>query len=286
LFYKKHKNFTKSIIAVQFVKLKYNFKFMNPTLSKIRIYPIKSLDPVELTSVIIGKRSLLGDRKFAMLNQFGSFINGKATGMVNQLQATYDDQIEHVIFNKRGSNEKMIFNLNGDTNKIESYLSDYFKVKVSIIKNDDGRLMDIPDDSSVTVVAHETLQHLADTLGDSIDTLRLRFRANLEFSNVAPYWEEKLANAASEIGIPFLIGDVKVIGISLRARCNVPPRDPFTGQTDKTFIKRLIESREHTIPAWSQIQKLGSLYHLTVDTFIPDSEVGKQLCIGDSIQLI
>jgi uncharacterized protein YcbX len=259
---------------------------MAPTLSKIRIYPIKSLDPIELNSVKIGKRSLMGDRKFAMLNQFGSFINGKATGMVNQLQTAFDDQLEHVIFNKRGNDSKIIFNLNTETEKIESFLSDYFKTKVNLIKNEEGRLMDIPDDSSVTVVSNETLQHLADTLGDSIDTLRLRFRANLEFSNVAPYWEEKLANDASESGMPFLIGDVKMIGISLRARCNVPPRDPFTGETDKTFIKRMIESRERTIPAWSQIKKLGSLYHLSVDTFIPDSELGKEIKIGDLVQLI
>ena len=53
---------------------------MTPVLSKIRIYPIKSLDPVELTSVQIGVRSLLGDRRFALLNDAGNFINGKATG--------------------------------------------------------------------------------------------------------------------------------------------------------------------------------------------------------------
>ena len=76
-----------------------------------------------------------------------------------------------------------------------------------------------------------------------------------------------------------------MIGISLRARCNVPPRNPFTGETDKTFIKRMIESRERNIPAWSHIEKLGSLYYLSVDAFIP-SEMGKEIQIGDPIQII
>ncbi len=259
---------------------------MNPTLSKIRIYPIKSLDPIELTSVKIGKRSLLGDRKFAMLNQFGSFINGKATGLVNQLQTSFDDQIEYVTFNKRGSDEKAIFNLNTETDKIESFLSLFFNNKVSFVKNEDGRLMDIPDESSVTVVAYETLQHLAVQLVDSEDTLRLRFRANLEISNVPIYWEERLANEDSQIGVPFLVGDVKMIGKNLRARCNVPPRNPLTGETDKTFIKRLIDSRKKNIPTWSHVQKLESLYHLSVDIFIPDSEIGKQIKIGDVVELI
>lgn len=259
---------------------------MKPMLSKIRIYPIKSLDPVELTSVKIGVRSLSGDRRYAMLNQFGSFINGKATGLVNQLQASFDDQLEYVSFNKRGVDEKTVFNLNTETDKIESFLSLFFNNKVSFIKNENGRLMDIPDDSSVTVVAYETLQHLSDTLEDTLDTFRLRFRANLEISNVPAYWEEKLAVEESNIGVPFLIGDVKMIGKNLRARCNVPPRNPFTGDTDKTFIKRLIHSRQNNIPTWSHVQKLESLYHLSVDIFIPDTETGKQIQIGDLVQLI
>jgi uncharacterized protein YcbX len=259
---------------------------MIPTLSKIRIYPIKSLDPVELTSVKIGIRSLTGDRRYAMLNQYGSFINGKATGLVSQLHTTFDEMLEYVTFKKRGSDDKAIFNLNSETDQIESYLSNFFSTKVNLIKNEEGRLMDIPDESAATVIAYETVQHLAEELGDSVDTLRLRFRANLEISNVPIYWEERLANEESEIGVPFLIGDVKIIGKNLRARCNVPPRNPLTGETDKTFIKKLIDSRQKNIPSWSHVQKLGSLYHLSVDTFIPDSETGKQIHIGDLVQLI
>ncbi len=259
---------------------------MIPTLSKIRIYPIKSLDPVELTSVKIGIRSLSGDRRYAMLNQYGSFINGKATGLVSQLQTTFDETLENVTFKKRGTDDKAIFNFNSETAQIELWLSNFFSTKVSLIKNEEGRLMDIPDESAATVIAYETLQHLAATLTDSIDTLRLRFRANLEFSNASPYWEERLANYDSEKGISFRVGDVNMIGISLRARCNVPPRNPFTGETDKTFIKRMIESRERNIPAWSHIEKLGSPYHLSVDAFIPDSEMGKEIQIGDPIQII
>jgi uncharacterized protein YcbX len=259
---------------------------MFPKLSKIRIYPIKSLDPVELSAVKIGARCLLGDRNFAMLNQYGSFINGKATGMVNQLQATFDDRLENVTFNKRGGGEKINFNLNNEIDKVESYLSAFFDTKVNLIKNVEGRLMDVPDESAVTVVSNETLQHLADTLKDSIDTLRLRFRSNIEISNVPPYWEECLVNYDAENGIAFQIGDVKMIGKSLRARCNVPPRDPFTGETDKTFVKRMIDSRQKNIPGWSQINKMGSLYHLSVDTFIPDSEIGKEIRIGDPVLIL
>jgi uncharacterized protein len=256
---------------------------MPPVLSKIRIYPIKSLDPVEVNSVKIGTRSLLGDRRFALLNDDGGFINGKRTGLVNQLQATFDDELKHVIFNVRGSDEKNTFHLSNDVSRIETFLSDFFKMKVHFIKNEEGRLMDEPDESATTVVAFETMQLLADSLYDPIDTLRLRFRSNIEISNVPPYWEEILASNTSENGIRFKIGEVEMIGISLRARCNVPPRDPFTGDTDKTFIKRMLLSREGSVPVWSHVRELNSLYHLSVNTFIPDSEIGKEIKTGDEV---
>jgi uncharacterized protein YcbX len=103
---------------------------------------------------------------------------------------------------------------------------------------------------------------------------------------VPAYWEEHLANEDPENGVSFQIGNVKMIGRSLRARCNVPPRNPLTGETDKTFVKRMIASRQENIPSWSQISKMDSLYHFSVDTYIPISEVGKEIKIGDLVQLL
>ncbi len=258
---------------------------MTPVLSKIRIYPIKSLDPVELSSVRIGVRSLLGDRRFALLNDAGNFINGKATGKVNQLQTIFDERLSRVTFNERGNAEKTTFDLTEDTRQIEIFLSRFFDTNVHLLRNEEGRLMDVPVESAVTVIAFETLEKLAEALNDPIDTLRLRFRANIEVSNVPPYWEELLASDGAENGVRFRIGEVEMVGVSLRARCNVPPRNPLTGQTDKTFIRRFLASRESSVPSWSHVKKLGSLYHLTVNTFIPDSETGKEIKTGDEIEV-
>ena len=59
---------------------------MQPTVSNIRIYPIKSLDPVEQQEVLIGIHSLKNDRIFAIVGEDGRLVNGKRTGRVNQLQ--------------------------------------------------------------------------------------------------------------------------------------------------------------------------------------------------------
>jgi uncharacterized protein YcbX len=83
-----------------------------------------------------------------------------------------------------------------------------------------------------------------------------------------------------------MLGDVEMIGVSPRARCNVPPRDPLTGITDKTFVKRMIKSRENTLPKNSHLPDYGSLYHLSIDTYIPESQKGKFLRVGDELKII
>jgi uncharacterized protein YcbX len=82
------------------------------------------------------------------------------------------------------------------------------------------------------------------------------------------------------------IGDVEMIGVSPRARCNVPPRNPLTGISDKTFVKRMMKQRQKTLPENSHILAYGSLYHLTINTYIPESQKGKWLRVGDEVQLL
>jgi hypothetical protein len=77
-----------------------------------------------------------------------------------------------------------------------------------------------------------------------------------------------------------------MIGISPRARCNVPPRNPLTGETNKSFVRNVIQSRSKSLPEGALLPKFGNFYHLTVNTYIPESEKEKILRVGDQVQLI
>ncbi len=266
----------------------FNFQLstLNPIISHIRIYPIKSLDGIELRSVEVGIRSLLHDREFAMLAEDGRFVNGKRTGKVNQLKASYDLSDYRVSFSERDKGEETSFHLINDKEKIETWLSDFFGLKISFLHNREGRLMDIPDRSCVTILSTGSLEYLSENItGHSVDDLRLRFRASLEIAGVPPFWEEKLADSDGE-PIRYRVGDVRASGISIRARCNVPPQDPFTGELDKTFIKKMIVARDKNVPEWSMVRELHSLYHLSIDCFIPDSEKGKFINVGDEVEIL
>lgn len=257
-----------------------------PQLSKIRIYPMKSLDAVELTEAEVGIRSLLHDREFAMLASDGRFVNGKRTGRVNELKAHFDIQNGMVSLSPRTGGTIQQFELREKNRELEAYLSEFFDTEIAIIRRTKGELMDIPGTSSVTVLSEASLQSLHNDMElISLENIRLRFRANLELSGVDPYWEDQLFKGSGE-GIRFKIGDVTMIGISPRARCNVPPKDPLTGETNKTFVKQMMLSRAHNLPAHSNLKDYGHFYHLTVNTYLPESEKGKILRLGDPIEIL
>ncbi len=257
-----------------------------PYISKIRIYPVKSLDPVELEEVEIGLHSLKFDREFAMLADDGRFVNGKRTGRVNQLKATYNLPERLITLSHRDNEHKQTFQLSETNQDLIRYLQDFFEIPLTLLRNTQGELLDIPKASSITVVSQASLESLHhDIKGHDLEDIRLRFRANLEIGGVDAYWEENLVKNP-EMGVRFLIGNVEMIGISPRARCNVPPRNPLTGETDRKFTRKMMKSRSDSLPTDSALPNFGGMYHLTVNTFLPENQQGKIIKLGDEIEIL
>jgi uncharacterized protein YcbX len=259
---------------------------MPPLVSRIRIYPIKALDPVELQEAEVGVHSLRFDREFAMITQDQRYMNSKRTGRVNELKAHYELPDYMVHLSPRAGGTTRSFHLVNQKQELESYLKAFFGEPVSLVQNTQGQLMDIPTASSVTIVSEGSLRSLQQEFSDlTLEDIRLRFRATIELSGVNPYWEENLVGEPG-VGTRIQVGEVEMIGVSPRARCNVPPRDPLTGVTDKTFVKRMIRSREATLPEGSHLPAYGNLYHLTINTYIPETQKGKWIRVGDELKII
>jgi uncharacterized protein YcbX len=257
-----------------------------PVVSRIRIYPVKSLDQVELHEAEVGIHSLRYDREFAMVTDDGRFVNGKRTGKVNQLKATYDLTNQLIHLAPRAGGATNTFHLINDTLLIEKYLREFFELPIRWIHRTRGELMDIPMASSITVVSEASLLSLQDQIKmPSLENMRLRFRATIELRGVAAFWEENLFGNPGT-GIRFKLADVEMIGVSPRARCNVPPRDPFTGETDKSFVRAMVKSRTSSLPDTSTLPLYGNFYHLTVNTYLPETETGKKIRVGDTLTII
>jgi uncharacterized protein YcbX len=74
--------------------------------------------------------------------------------------------------------------------------------------------------------------------------------------------------------------------MSPRARCVVPTRNPETGERIRAFSKTFAERRAASLPEWSLLKEYEHRYFLTVNCYIPATEIGKSVKLGDELKVI
>jgi uncharacterized protein YcbX len=117
----------------------------------------------------------------------------------------------------------------------------------------------------------------------TLESLRRRFRTNLELTGDAPFCEDRLFGAPGELK-PFQIGAVKFFGHNPCQRCVVPTRDPDSGRAVTDFQKKFMELRKKFLPEWANAQRFNHFYRFAVNTSIPPTETGKSLRVGDAVE--
>jgi len=258
----------------------------NIYLSKILIFPFKSLDPVEVEEVeITPKGTLKNDRRFALFRKRDQkVVSKKWETKLYEVRSFFDLQKEEVFFSYQGVERGFKFSQKGD---IEKFFGNILGYEV-ILRED--TLRGFPDDSEAygpTIVARSTIVEVGRWFNLTEEESRLRFRTNLELDgeNIPPFWEDMLYGKKGEV-IWFRIGEVLIGGVNPCRRCPIPTRNPLTGETDKQFKKLFEEMRKKTLPPWAERSRFDTYYRLTVNTIIPFSEGGKKIHVGDKFELI
>jgi uncharacterized protein YcbX len=254
-------------------------------LSKILIFPIKSLDPIALDEVEISKGGALkGDREFAMFDNGGKYINAKRNPKIHLIRAKYElsDRLVHLQIQEQ--QEVCTFHLDRDRTALTDWLSKFFAQPVEIRQNAINGFPDDPEAWGATVISESTLTTVQSWYASSqisLEQIRRRFRTNLEISDTEPFWEDHLFAKAGET-VPFKIGAVQFYGTNPCQRCPVPTCDPFTGEVYPEFQKIFTRQREATLPANIERSRFNHFYRLALNTRIPLTEAGKVLRIGDT----
>ncbi len=257
-------------------------------LSKILIFPIKSLDAIALNEVeITSGGSLKGDREFAIFDQNGKYINAKRNPKIHLLRASYrlSDRLIHLHIQNSDQNPRNIFtfHLDRDRTLLVKWLSEFFDQPVKLLQNVNNGFPDDPEAWGATIIAAATLATVQSWYTSpklSLEQIRDRFRTNLEISDTEPFWEDRLFTKSDQT-VPFKIGDINFLGTNPCQRCPVPMRDPFTGEVYRDFQKIFVRQREETLPANIERSRFNHFYRLALNTRIPLTEVGKVLKLGD-----
>jgi len=273
------------------------------TLSRIRVHPIKALDPEEPETVRISEvGGLAGDRSYAIVDGNGRYVNGKLTAAVHRLRSSVDLARGVVELRTQeddpgpgaGDVEPARFELDGDREALEVWLSDYFGVEVAVEAAAGGDLADSRVYSDVvagaTVVSTATLREVASWFPDvDVESVRRRFRANLEVDGVEAFWEDRLVpdgTGPDGSGPRLRIGDVTFQGVKHVNRCVVPTRDPYTGADTEGFRERFVRKREETFPEWADRDAFDHFYALTTLVHPGEADWDGSIAVGNEVELL
>jgi len=258
-----------------------------PSICRIHIYPLKAFAPIQVSEVrILPNGALEHDRQFALVDDEGQYINSKRTGDVHKIQVVLDPHARLLTVRRRDQALATTFELDSQRTELQHWFSDYFAMPVTLVENTGGGFPDDTKASGPTIVSTSSLQTVADWFPSlAVEQVRMRFRANLEIANVAPFWEDGLFNSAGQGDRPFRVGGVVFGGSNPCERCIVPTRDPETGDVWHGFSKRFRQLREANLPAWAAADRFDHFYRLTVNTRLISAGSGV-VRLGDHIELV
>jgi len=221
-------------------------------------YPVKSLDGELLqTAELLPNGALVGDRRWALVDGDGKFINTKRFGVLPQVRTSWLPQGEGAVgrFWLHGNEARAIeLDLRSETDRRQ------LTELVSSLVGEDANLVEdtaggFPDDTSApgfTLISTATLEAVATWFpGLSVDEVRRRFRANVEVDGLPAFGEDRLAPPDAAEGRAFRLGDLAFEGLKACKRCSVPARDSYTGESRKAFTRDFQTARRATLPEWA-----------------------------------
>lgn len=256
-------------------------------VSEIRIYPIKSLPGVRLERVTLRDNGALADdRRWAMFDFDGRVVNGKRTPRVHALNARFGEPIEQVTLIDRATGSSLECNLARQPERAAAWLSEFFAFPIQLREDVECGIPDDPEAFGPTVIGAQTLEAVAGWFPPlEPEEMRRRFRANLELSCPAAFWEDCLFAAAGQV-VHFAIGEAQFVGTNPCQRCVVPTRQSESGEVYPQFAATFGRRREVALSSWACGSRFDHFYRLAVNTRGVGHQLGRKLRVGDRVKVL
>jgi uncharacterized protein YcbX len=179
--------------------------FSMPHLSGITVYPVKSLDGIELDEVAVLRcGALANDRRWRLIDAEGDVVNAKRNNRFHAIRAGFhleNSRSDLTTASAHGQNSVTLslnksflseelsvhssetFPLVPGSDGPCEWLSEVLAEKVFLQERVDGGFPDDRDAAGPTVISTESLLEVASWFDLSLEESRNRFRMNLEVSN-------------------------------------------------------------------------------------------------------
>lgn len=269
-------------------KLAVDSERQNPKLGRIRIYPFKSLAPIEVTECLLTESgSLENDRRFAFRLPDGTYFNAKRDPRIHEITLRANKNLSCFEFSRRGGSERMTVDPTRGFDGLEQWIFEQFNV---LVKVSESKTPGFPDDTSSpgpTIISKATLERIAIWFpGLTVDSIRSRLRTNLEIENVPAFWEDHLFGENSTEGVDFTVGEAPLQGVNPCQRCIVPTRDPQTAKVLTDFAKNFRTHRKSELPPWASRSPFNHFYRVATNTRLARRMTGSiRIRVGDCVSL-
>lgn len=256
-------------------------------VTRITIYPMKSLAGIEVSNAAVLDGGVLQfDRRWAIMDRQGKFVNGKRTSRIHELVADFDLTKTSIRIGSRDDDSQTAFSLVDERAGLGRWLSKFFGYEVSVVENSEVGFPDDLEAPGPTVISTETLAEIASWFdGLTLDDVRHRFRANIELATSGPFWEDCLFGSANS-PVHFRMGNVCFEGTNPCARCVVPSRDPNFGTVYPGFAAEFAKRREASLPSWTEPTRFDHFYRAAVNTRLVEALLDREIRLGQAVTLV
>jgi uncharacterized protein YcbX len=293
-----------------------------PTLDRITVYPVKSLDGVDVEEArVLPSGALEHDRRWQLVDMEGRVCNAKRSPLFHVIRAAFDLEARLVSLSIDGAAiqsraipgiERLVslgpasFPLVPGPAGPCGWFAEAFGQEVLLVERADGGFPDDREASGPTLVSTASLAEVARWFRLDLAECRRRFRANLEIGGCDTFWEDALASPAcpelqpsfgdlpadlpadpyAELPPPepraFTIGEVRFRATNVCRRCVVPTRDSRIGAVTEQFRDVFEAWRGRTLPAEVDSSAWNHLYRLAVNT---TSTTAGRIAPGDAVTI-
>jgi uncharacterized protein YcbX len=253
-------------------------------IERLRVYPVKGLDGIELDEARIREGGTLEhDREFALFDAEDRIVNGKWTDRVHELRTDFDSE-ETTLRVETPCGERDSFDL-GSADGRDAAAAWFSADFGGDLRMERDRTVGHVDRAEMgpSVVSTATLEAVASWFeGMTVESARRRLRANVEVSGVPAFWEDRFVGSDAPA---FQSGSVRFEGVTPCGRCVVPSRDPDTGEPLDGFRERFLEQREATFPEWADRDAFDHYYSLMLIASVTEGR-GETLQVGEAVEAI
>lgn len=258
-----------------------------PRLVRLTVYPVKSLDGKSVQSATFtAQGGLVDDRIYALVDDSGDYVNGKAEPMVHRIRSGFDLDRHRLCVRdvEEPPSAAVSFALPGESSAAGDWFGNYLGYPVSLRREPMGGFPDDTTNPGPTVLSTATIETIASWYDDvTTDEMRRRLRANVEVGGVPAFWEDRLFADRGEV-VRFHLGDAVLEGVNPCRRCIVPARDPDTGEETPQFRERFVAQRRATKPEWTDSDRFDSDYRVMVNTRVPEPDA--TLNVGEPVEIL